>query len=40
MLPYGDIIRDKVGYFDDFDNKQLFENDSNFHRKIGFTHIG
>jgi len=38
-LPYGVIIRDKVGDFGEFNCKTLFGNESNFHTKIAFTHI-
>ena len=37
-LPYGVIIRDKVGNFGQFDDKTLFENGSNLYKKIAFTH--
>ena len=37
-LPYGVIIRDKVGNFGQFDDKTLFGNESNLHTKIAFTH--
>ena len=37
-LPYGVIIRDKVGNFGQFDDKTLFGNESNLHTKISFTH--
>ena len=37
-LPYGVIIRDKVGNFGQFDGKTLFGNESNLHTKITFTH--
>ena len=37
-LPYGVIIRDKVGNFGQFDDKTLFENESNLYKEIAFTH--
>ena len=37
-LPYGVIIRDKVGNFGLFDHKTLFENESTLHTKVAFTH--
>ena len=37
-LPYGVIIKDKVGNFGQFDNKTLFENELNLYTKIAFTH--
>ena len=37
-LPYGVIIRDKVGNFGQFDDKTLLRNESNLHTKIAFTH--
>ena len=32
------IIRDKVGNFGQFDDRTLFENESNLHTKVAFTH--
>ena len=32
-LPYGVIIRDKIGNFGQFDDKPLFRNDSKLHTK-------
>ena len=34
-LPYGVIIRDKVGNFGQFDGKTLFRNESNYYNTVG-----
>ena len=38
FAPAGVTIRDKVAIFSQFDDKTLFENESNLHTKIAFTH--
>lgn len=36
-LFYSVIIRDKVRSFGEFDDKTLYENESDFHTKIAFS---